>query len=116
MIKKIGIYKITNLINNKVYIGQSKNIKKRWNSHRSRAFNSNAPDYENVLYRSIRKYGLENFTFEVIENCSMKELNERENFWINYYRSNNSDFGYNISLNGSEDKALKLDLDKVKKI
>lgn len=112
----IGIYKITNLINGKVYIGQSRDISKRWNAHRSRAFNFNANDYEKVLYRAIRKYGLENFIFEIIETCPIQNLNERENYWIKYYNSNDTKFGYNLSLNGSEDKSIKLDLKQVEQI
>ena len=55
-----GIYKITNLANNKVYIGQSTNILKRFNAHKSRAFNPKNSQYESHLYRAIRKYGLDN--------------------------------------------------------
>ena len=51
-----GIYKITNLVNNKVYIGQSTNILKRFNAHKSRAFNPKNSQYESHLYRAIRKY------------------------------------------------------------
>ena len=64
----IGIYKIENLVNGKCYIGQSKYIEKRWTDHKSNAFNSIQKDqYKYPLYRAIRKYGLENFSFEVIE-------------------------------------------------
>lgn len=80
----IGIYKIQNLINNKVYIGQSKNISVRWRQHR---YLSRIED--TYLYRSIRKYGIANFSFEVIEECSVSFLNEREEFWISYYDSTN---------------------------
>ena len=77
-----GIYKITNLINGHCYIGQSRNIKQRWKDHRSRAFNTSGKQYEYPLYRAFRKYGLENFSFEVLEECSLKELNIKENLWI----------------------------------
>ena len=62
----IGIYKITNTINNKVYIGQSIDIAKRWREHKRRAFVQNK-EYNKYLYNAFRKYGLENFSFEVIE-------------------------------------------------
>lgn len=96
----IGIYKITNLINNKIYIGQSKNIEKRWAKHRTGPFNPNNNCYNNALYRSIRKYGLDNFTFEVIEQCKEADLNKKEIYWINYYDSHNEDKGYNLTDGG----------------
>ena len=96
----IGIYKITNLINNKIYIGQSKNIEKRWAKHRTGPFNPNNNCYNNALYRSIRKYGLDNFTFEVIEQCKEADLNKKEIYWINYYDSHNKDKGYNLTDGG----------------
>ena len=77
-----GIYKITNLINGHCYIGQSRNIKQRWKDHRSRAFNISSEQYEYPLYRAFRKYGLENFSFEILEKCSLEELNEKESLWI----------------------------------
>lgn len=52
----VGIYKVTNTINDKVYIGQSKNISQRWRVHRYRAFSKSAEDYEKPLYRAIRKW------------------------------------------------------------
>lgn len=63
MNEKTGIYKIQNLINGKIYIGQSKNIEKRWLRHKTTAFNKNDHSYNLPLYRAIRKYGLENFSF-----------------------------------------------------
>lgn len=94
----IGIYKITNQVNGKVYIGQSRNIEKRWNQHRTTAFNSNNHNYNLPLYRAIRKYGIENFIFEVLEECKIEELNEKEKYYIKLY---NSYFeGYNLTLGG----------------
>lgn len=94
----IGIYKITNKINNKCYIGQSKNISKRWRSHKSNAYNPNEKSYNYPLYRAFRKYGLENFSFEILEECSIKDLNQKEKYYINKF---NSFFnGYNLTLGG----------------
>lgn len=90
----VGIYKITNLINNKVYIGQSKDIKARWHRHRMAAFNSNYPQYNCLIYKAIRKYGIDNFAFEVLELCEEKELNEKEEYYIAQYDSTNK--GYNM--------------------
>ena len=90
----IGIYKIENLINGKVYIGQSTNIKRRWDSHKSTAFNPSSEDYEYPLYRAIRKYGLDNFSFEVLEECKKENLNEKEKFYIAKYHAHGQG-GYN---------------------
>ena len=65
-----GIYKITNTINGKAYVGQATNISVRLKNHRSDAFNPNKPGYDYPLYRAIRKYGLENFRFEIIVHVS----------------------------------------------
>ena len=63
------IYKITNLINNKCYIGQTiKTAEQRWKEHQSHAFGSHPNDQNKTLYKAIRKYGLENFTFEVLQD------------------------------------------------
>lgn len=96
----IGIYKITNQINNKIYIGQSRDIARRWNRHRNGPFNPNNNQYECPLYRAIRKYGIENFTFEVIEECDIEFLNEREKYWIAYYNSFDTMNGYNLTAGG----------------
>lgn len=94
----IGIYKITNLINGKCYIGQSRDINKRLNAHKTSAFDVLNHSYNNHFYKSIRKYGLENFSFEIIEECSIDQLNEREIYWIDKF---NSFFnGYNLTFGG----------------
>lgn len=96
--KMIGIYKIKNLINGKCYIGQSKNIESRWADHKAAIYNDRQPTYNYPLYKAIRKYGLTNFSFEVIEECSVEDLNTREIFWIEYYNSYNN--GYNQICSG----------------
>jgi len=93
-----GIYKITNLINNNAYIGLSINIENRWKSHRERAFDSDNKEYDKVLYQAFRKYGLENFKWEVLEECKPEELKEKEIYWINYY--NTFKKGYNATPGG----------------
>ena len=93
------IYKITNLINNKIYIGQTVNsINFRWRDHKNTAFNKNSPEYTWPIHAAIRKYGIENFNIEEIEFCNNKILNDREIYWINYY--NSYDQGYNATLGG----------------
>lgn len=93
----IGIYKITNKINGKCYIGQSIDIEKRWKDHqlpcRQTGKSSNYP-----LYRAFKKYGLNNFNFSVIEECELDQLDIREQYWIKYYDSYNN--GYNATLGG----------------
>lgn len=90
----IGIYKITNNINGKIYIGQSIDIDKRWREHKRRAQVPNK-EYEKYLYRAFRKYGIDNFTFEILEECSRDQLNDRENYYILLYKSNDDYYGYN---------------------
>lgn len=70
-----GIYQIINNINGKGYIGQSRNIEKRWLAHKE-----SKEDYP--LYKAFRKYGVENFTFQILEECSIEDLNEKEKFYI----------------------------------
>lgn len=94
----IGIYKITNLINHKVYIGQSVNIEQRWKNHKTRAYYEDCEEYNRPLYRAMRKYGIRNFNFEMIEECAPQFLNEREQYWIKYY--NSFEDGYNLTVGG----------------
>ena len=93
-----GIYKITNLINEKVYIGQSVDINYRFNNHKSESFNPKSNAYNTAIHRAIRKYGVENFSFEVIEECTKELLSEREIYWIAYYNSYGN--GYNLTSGG----------------
>lgn len=98
-----GIYKVTNQINNKSYIGKSKDIHTRWRAHHTEPFNSNSDMYESLIYRAIRKYGIDNFTFEILEYCTEEKLNEREKFWIEYYHTWIKDElcqGYNMTPGG----------------
>lgn len=112
----IGIYKVTNELNNQVYIGQSTNIQKRWNKHKTSPFNRNSIGYDSFFYRAIRKYGIENFSFSVLELCKKEELNTKEIYWIKFYDSNNPDNGYNLTLGGYSGTPLVLSLEEVKEI
>lgn len=94
-----GIYKITNLINGQIYIGQSINIKSRWRKERSNAFLEGSPDYDSSRSEAFRVFGLENFFFEIIEECPKEKLNEREKYWIAYYNSYYN--GYNDTKGGA---------------
>ncbi len=93
-----GIYKITNKINNKCYIGKSSNIESRFEYHKMNYQTSK--EWNKTLYKAFRKYGLENFIFEIIEKIEdYNDLcNEREKYWISYYDSKRK--GYNATDGG----------------
>lgn len=91
------IYKITNIINNKIYIGQtSKTIQERFAVHISKA----KQKINRYLYDAMNCYGYENFIIEEIEECSNDKLNEREVYWIKFYQSNLKENGYNMTSGG----------------
>lgn len=90
-----GIYKITNLKNNLVYIGQTVNFGIRRRDHWSDKTNDD-------LHNDIQKLGREYFKFEIIEKCDVDQLDEREKYWIEYYDSYN--MGYNNTEGGSGNK------------
>lgn len=87
-----GIYKITNLLTEQCYIGQSVNVADRWKQHCKCGLGIEA-SATNSLYNSMQKDGVWNFTFELLEQCPKNLLNEKQKFWIDMYQSNN--FGYN---------------------
>ena len=89
---KCGIYKITNLITDECYIGQSNDIYRRWSDHCKCGLGIDTP-VGNKLYKAIQEYGLENFTFELLVECSQDELNEKEKYFIELYQADT--FGYN---------------------
>lgn len=98
----IGIYIITNKINNKNYIGQSIDIQKRISTHFWAAFKENLPSYNNHIYQAIRKYGKENFEWkilETIETDDKQKLDELEQFYIKKYDSFKN--GYNMNEGGN---------------
>lgn len=88
---KTGIYKITNLENQMCYVGQSVNIAERWKQHIKRGIGAE-PLTRNKLYPAMLTSGVENFTFEIIEECSKQELDQKEKYWQNYF--NALTFGY----------------------
>lgn len=91
----VGIYRIQNNINGKVYIGQSVDIKKRWKSHK---LNLRRGTHANVyLQDEWNTFGESAFSFDVLAKCRSIKLNELERFYINQYDSTNRDRGYNIS-------------------
>lgn len=97
-----GIYVIINKINNKKYVGKAKNIYKRIKQH-ILLLNKKSKDENRFLINSWHKYGFYNFEFKILEKLPLIEslLSERELYWINYYTTTNSDFGYNLRLDSS---------------
>lgn len=87
-----GIYKITNMKNDKVYIGQAVDIYKRWYEHCKAGLGIDTPQ-GNKLYAAMLEDGLENFTFELLEECPREELNRKEAYYISLY--NSVQYGYN---------------------
>lgn len=88
-----GIYKITNIENQKCYIGQATSLADRWKQHIKRGVGAEAPT-RNKLYPAMYELGPENFIFEVLEECNRSQLDEREDFWQNFYQAR--EFGYSI--------------------
>lgn len=87
-----GIYKLTNIETQQVYIGQSKDIRERWRSEIKNGLGIDCPG-NNKLFPAMQKYGITNFTFELMEECPKEDLDEREAYWISYYDSYT--YGYN---------------------
>lgn len=82
-----GIYKITNKQTGDIYIGQSVNVADRWKQHVKCGLGIDA-SATNKLYNNMQKYGVWNFTFEILQKCTRDKLNEKERFWIQMYQSN----------------------------
>ena len=102
------IYKITNTINSKSYIGQTiQNVKERFYQHC--ATKCSQAILNMVIHKAINKYGKSNFTIEVIEEVESTNLNDREKYWIRYYNSYNN--GYNSTEGGQDGIKLFKNLD-----
>lgn len=89
---KCGIYKITNIQTDECYIGQSVDIYRRFCDHCKCGLGIDTP-VGNKLYKAIKEYGLENFTFEILTECEPSELNEKEKYFIELYQADS--FGFN---------------------
>lgn len=88
-----GIYKITRLKTGEIYIGKSTDVKKRWTEHCKTAYGVGTIAHS-VLHTTIKKDGIENFTFELLEEVPKDKLTEREKYWITFYDSKN--YGMNM--------------------
>jgi len=99
-----GIYIIKNLIDGKVYIGQSKNVEYRLRIHKAKL--RHGAHYNTHLQRAFHKYGEKAFKFGVVCKCSEDELDERERGWIDWYRSTDRKHGYNHESGGRAQKTI----------
>lgn len=112
----IGIYKYTNKINNKIYIGLSNDIKRRYNEHLCKAKSGDRM----YIHQAILKYGIENFDFEILETFEEEDrmlMGEREKYWISFYNSYEN--GYNETTGGDiqqgRSKLTKEDVIEIRK-
>lgn len=102
----IGIYKITNLINGHKYIGKSIDIQARWCEHKRESnlpeekWEENKRHEQTRLHKAIRKYGSDNFSCEIIEECLEEELSAKEIYWISYYNTYLNKEDYNMTPGG----------------
>jgi len=111
---KLVVYKITNIISGKCYIGITSRIKRRIYEH-IKYSEEESHKLACYLHRAIKKHGLENFIFEIIEICSdNKTLSKREEFFIKKFKSCNDSFGYNLTQGG--ERSIPNDITILKKI
>lgn len=103
--KKIGIYRISNLIDGKVYIGQSTNLLRRLVRHKC-DLKTNI-HINKHLQSAWDLHGSNNFHFSILEECPKEQLNERELYWMSHYNSINNKEGYNILLPGEYPRSIK---------
>ena len=113
---KSGIYKITNIVSNTSYVGQATNIALRAYQHLHSSISEKASDYDYPLHRAIRKYGVDSFTLDVLEECPYEQLNDREMYWIAFYDTFKN--GYNQTAGGYQSiRVIKLqesDVDQIR--
>lgn len=98
----IGIYMFTNNKNGMSYIGQSTNIDRRYQEHKTRK-----KEEQTFFHDAIQKFGFDNFSFQILEECSVADLNEREKYYIKKYQTRYPN-GYNLTSGGNEPHANKL--------
>jgi len=91
---KTGIYKITNLKTKECYIGQAVNLSDRWKQHAKCGLGIDTPT-GNKLYKAMQEFGIQNFSWEVVEECPREQLDEKEKYYIKLYQS--KEYGYNTT-------------------
>lgn len=114
MVKICGIYKITNKVNGKIYIGSAINISNRFKTHK-RLLKHNK-HFNNHLQSSYNKHGVSSFEYEIIEITTEDVMLMRESYWIETLKANSRDYGYNKRLNVSSNLGIKLSDETRKKL
>lgn len=113
---KSGIYKITNTISGMSYIGQAANIATRIYQHLHSSISEKAKDYDYPLHKAIRKYGVDSFVLEILEECSGEALNDREMHWVAFYDTFKN--GYNQTAGGYQSirqiKLTEADVERIR--
>ena len=112
--KIIGVYKILNKVNNKLYVGSSTFVQSRLRLHKSHLRKNKHVNKH--LQSSFNKYGIENFQFLLIEECEESNLIEREQYWIDLLDTCNKDKGYNKRSKAESNFGLKRSLETRKRI
>jgi len=112
---KSGIYKITNILNKKIYIGQTINLYRRL-THGYIQRLPNGTCHSKLLQRDWNIYGKDYFNFEIQELCIKDELKEKEDYWIKYYKSYDNRYGYNIKDFGVESNKAQKSPEFIKKL
>lgn len=112
---KSGIYIITNTVTNISYVGQATNISRRIRQHLRSSMSIKAKDYQYPLHQAIRKYGIDSFSFNILEECSSEMLNDREVYWVAFYNTYKN--GYNQTSGGYQSiRQIKLTEEDANKI
>lgn len=105
-----GIYCFTNKINNKRYVGLSRQLEERYHQHYRNYTNPNASQYNTKFYRALRKYGFEKFNYEILtivkDSISTTDLEQLEIYYIAYFDSYNN--GYNMNIGGNYTSSNKV--------
>lgn len=104
MEKICGVYSITNIINDKKYIGQSVDIYTRWSNHKSALRNNRHGNKH--LQNAWNTYGEENFIFDILSVCDVKDIDTVESEFIKLFNTMDESFGYNMESGGHENKIL----------
>lgn len=105
--KICGVYKITHIGSGKSYIGISKNIHRRWVQHKSWV---NTKNRRSAIYAAMQKYGIDAFSWQVIEQCDADSLEDRERHWIVVFDTFNN--GYNLTAGGEYNKEVSVETRK----
>lgn len=94
------VYTIHNIVNNKIYVGKTKNPHKRWDKHIKVALGQRQQE-KFFVHRAISKYGIANFIFSIVQCLSLEnEANLAEKYWVSYFKSNEQKYGYNLTDGG----------------